>query len=404
MVFSNQLQRNTGIVDPLIFSDEISDSWFWYHGYTTIKNHFIVRKDIDPCSQPLTLSGQETEFRIPNIADKCGPMQLRWKQQPLTDIGGTFRRFNDFHGFVAWEKIELLYSTGEIYRLFPEDCYKRFRQHKGIEERDAEAERIAGDKTVLERDALALTVQEMILDIPFPHTRGTSRWLEIMQLAHEPRVKVHWRTLENVVQTDFATVGGGGITDVKLTTTYVHLDGDERDSNTVRTESEDGIIRLFHDFKVEKKIVSAGATDARIEIKNFRTSTRSISFILRLATDVTTARGNDFFGNLLQIDDFFLEGADGKIIETVNDKYMRTYLHPLYHEGPHGDFIYAWEFGMTPDDLLNASGSYNFGNTTNATLIINFLVALGADVEVTMMADEYNTHQHVRGDLQTNFK
>jgi hypothetical protein len=411
MVYSNQLQRNTGIVDPLIFSDEISDSYFWYHGYSTIKNHFLVRKDIQPEQSSVALGGK-TIFKIPNIADKAGPVQLMWTQSNVTS-DGTYTRYNDFLGFIAWEKIELIYSTGEIYVLYPEDCFKKYRQIQGIEQRDAQAEIIAGDKTPTQRDALALTDQELIVDLPFPHARATSRWLEIMQLAHEPRVEITWKKQEDIIETDGTAASvlqdndaAVAISNPTLRVTYVHLDGDERDANTARTESEDGIIRLFSDFRIENVIIPSGTTgEYTIKINNFRTSTKLFAFMLRLNSDVTTNYANDWFGNLQSIEWWQLEGADGKIIEPIEDRYNRFYLHPMYHAGPAGEYLYEHSWALAPDDFLNATGSYNLGNTTNATLRISFgSDTTDEDILCTMIAEEYNTHQHVRGDLLKNFK
>ena len=401
MVYSNQLQRNTGIIDPLIFSQHITDSYFWHHGYSTVKNNFIVRKDVDP--QAGASFGGHQNFKIPQIADKWGPTQLIFTLSAIPDNGDANRRYQDFVGLIAWETIELLYSTGELYTLCPEDAFLKYRQLHNVETRDAMGELIAGDKSQAQRVTLAQSAQTLIVDLPFPHCRGTSRWMEIMQLAQEPRVRIKWRTIDDIVQTTGPSPAIT-ITNVKLRCAYVHQDGDERDSNTARTESTDGIIRLFDDFKTQTNRIAAGVTTQAIKLNNFRTSSKRIGFIVRLQSDLDTARAKNYFGNLQPIASFSLEAADGKIIETVEDRYYRYYLHSQWHGAPAGDFIYEWSFALAPDDYLNASGSYNFGNTTNATLTITFPAPLAAGVEVTTVVHEYNTHQHVRGDLLKNFK
>jgi len=379
MVYSSQLQRNTGIVDPLIFSEMITDSYFWYHGYSTVKNHFVVRKNVLPENTTVTF-GSKTTFRLPIIADKCCPLQLVWTAPAITS-DGTYTRYQDFLGYVAWERIDLLYSTGDIYQLTPEDLWMKYRQSLNIEHRDSVAEMIAGDKSPSQRDTLATTAQTLYVDLSFPHTRATSRWLEHMQLAHEPRVEVIWRRKEDFIETDGTAASvldtnGNAIafTDCFLRATYVHLDGDERDANSSRVESEDGIIRLFDDFKIEEANIPANTSgEYTIKMNNFRTTTKKFAFIIRRSSDLQTSYAKNYFGNLVGITSWWLEGADGKIIEPIEDRYNRYYLHSLYHTGPAGEYIYEASFAIAPDDLLNATGSYNFGNTTNATLHITLV-------------------------------
>lgn len=404
MVFSNHLHRNTGIVDPLIFSEATEDSYFWYHGYRTIKNFFLVRNDVVPQESGITWGGK-SNFKIPNIADKWGKVQLMFQVGILTTTGGTFRRFEDFLGFLAWEWIELAFSTNEVYTIYPEDLWKKYRTSLGIEHRDAEAEIIAGDKSDAERDALATATQQMIVDLSFPHTRSTTTWMEIMQLAQEPRIQIKWRNLQEIVTTD-GTVPVASLNDIKLRCTYVHFDNDERDNNTFRVEQEDGVIRLFDDFKLEQSpIIPSGTVgEHRIKINNFRTSTKTFSFIVRPYEALNTPLNNDHFGSMIPVSSYYLEGADGKIINPIEDLYYRFHLFPEYHEAPAGEFLYEVNFGLEPDNLIDASGSYNFGNATNITLVLVFNAVLEGDFVCTMMANEYNTHQHVRGDVQKNFK
>jgi len=404
MVHSHQLHRNTGIVDPLLFSEDTIDSYFWYHGYKTIKNFFLVRKDVTPNESAPALGGI-SNFKIPIIADKWGTVQLMFKLGALGVTGGTYARFVDFVGYCAWEYIELDFSTNEVYTIYPEDLFLKYR-HLCIEHREAEAEIIVGDKSDAERDLAATAEQQLIVDLSFPHTRATSHWMEIMQLAQEPKIIIKWKTLAQIVNTD-GTSPVATLSDVKLRCTYVHFDNDERDNNTERVEQEDGVIRLFDDFKMEiSDDIPIGTTgERRFKINNFRTSTKTFTFLVIVKEDRTTPLDNNYFGNLQPISKFYLESADGKIIEPIEDLYSRFYLWPLHHEAPAGDFIYEINFGLEPDNLIDATGSYNFGNATNITLVVDFgTVATTEILQIIMCVNEYNTHQHVRGDIQKNFK
>jgi len=382
----------------------------------------LTRRDVAP-AESTPRFGTKTIFKLPIIADKMGPMQLFFTLPILTPVAPTNAvnpRYMDFVGYTAWEKIEFLYSTGELYTLYPEDIYSKYRRALREEQKDAMAELVAGDKTIPSRIALATATQNLIVDLPLPCSRAMHRWLELMQLAHEPRIEVTWKNLADIYQCDNA----GGTIDltqqlscVKLRVTYVHLDGDERDSYSAHTETQNGIIRLIDDFKMEKAIVPNGTPigEYRIKLNNFRTSSKNFAFLIRTNASVLSDpfTGNKYFeliqgphnnGVTYTIKYWYLEGADGRIFDPVEDQYNRYYLWPLHHVSPASNALYEWNFAISPDDLGNATGSYNFGNTSNATLVIYFEQALQEDLLVTMMVNEYNTIQHVRGDLIKNFK
>jgi len=425
MSYSHHLQKNSGIIDPLILDTLVGSSYFVYKGYSTTKNYFIARRDIAPAEAAPTWGGKSS-FKIPIIADKVGPIQLLFTLPPIVpQVQGATPaavnpRWQDFIGYVAWERIELIYATQEIYTLFPEDCWFKYRRFYREDQKEAIATLIRGDLTVPQRINDALAPLEIIVDLPLPHTRSMNRWIELMQLSHEIRVEVTWKNLNNLVQDD----NGGGydptqvLTNVLLKATYVHVDGDERDFYTMSTENENGIIKLIDDFKMEKYIVPTGTPfgEYRIKINNFRSSTKIFKFIIRRwsLTQQNEMTGNRYFdqlqgpidipGTIYTIKYWYLEGADGRIMEPVSDRYNRYYLHMMYHNSPPSTCFYEWSFAMNPDDPNNGTGTYNFGNTTNLTLVIYFNQQLAEPLEITMAVNEYNTIQQVRGDMMKNFK
>jgi len=403
MVYSNQLQRNTGIVDPLVFSDAITDSYWWYHGYSTCKNNFVVRKDIYPDTSGFTWAGKPI-FRLPSIADKVGPIQLVSEIGPLTATGDPNPLFLDFLGYELFDRIDLIYSTSELFQITPENLYIGYRQMLTSEQQYSTSQLVAGDLSPTERTALAKTNQYLVTDLIFPHTKGTSRWMEIMQLAVEPRVEIYLRSLSDVANT-VGTAPAASFLNFFLRCTFLFIDADERDAITARTESEDGIIRLIDDFKAEWLEIPLGTVgEISLKLNNFRTSTKRLTFVVRHKTDLTTPLAKNYF-NLIPIQSWYIEEAGGRIIEPINSRYNVYYLNPLYHVGLSSVPIYEHSFAISPDDMLNATGSLNMGNTTNLLLKINVGPVATPDTwVVTCMSHEYNTHQHVRGDLLKNFK
>jgi len=363
--------------------------------------------------------GGQSDFKIPQIADKTGQWYLEFTVSALTATSNAFGsmgstathapRYVDWLGYYAWKKIQFDYGSNDVYTLYPDEQYIRAKQAYRVEQQDAIKEIVRGERTNSTREALATANQSFIVELLFPHSRGTSRWLELMQLAVEPRVTVYWQSLPNVVQMGGAVGPISNIVSMQMTTTFVHLDGDERDNNTMLTEDPDGVIRLFEEFRYEQftREVANGtpAGDISIKLNNFRTSTKSVILLFRNLADVNPAGGADAdYTNLQSLVFWYMEASDGRLFEPVQDRFNRFVLGPLWHVAPVGSLIYEWSWAMEPDDALNASGSLNLGSTSNLVLKINIANTLTQDMQLTVMAKEYNTHQHSNGDLIKNFK
>jgi hypothetical protein len=413
MVYQSQLQRNTGVIDPLIISDDIVDSYWYYVGYKTTKNFYKFYKDISPDKEGVQFGGSTT-FQIPSIADKVGNMYLKFSLSaisatvPVTDHDP---RYVDFIGYQAWQKIVMEYGGNEIYTIYPEECVVRMKQSYDIQRQDAIRELVAGDRTEARREALATQQQDLIVDLPFPHTRGTTRWLELIQMAVQLRITVYWRPLNAITQIGASTTGvSATLLNICMRCALVHQEGDERDNNTSRIERPDGILRLFEDIKYEsftQQLVSGtlGGVDIPIKLNNFRSSTKSLVFFLRQLNEANPGPTDvPNYTNFQRIALFSLEATDGRFFEPVEDKFNRFVQWPQWHISPAGPLMYEWSWAMEPDDVLNASGSINLGATTNLILKIQLPATLTADHILTVVGKEYNFHQQSRGDFIKTFR
>lgn len=408
MADSSRLNHQKDLMSPMAFSAEIQHSPFLYHGYDTTKNFYVVRKDITPANPVADYAGSITEFRVDATHDKTGPIQLFFTLPAFALPGGSvFARYVDFIGFAAWEKIELNYSGQNVYTIYPEDLFEKHRRLPGVEARDAINELIAGDKSAAERDALARAGQTIIVDLNFPFTRGTSRFLEIQQLAQYITIKVFWKNMREIIQHDvLALPAGASITDVKLRITNIHVEKDERDHHTASTQLEHGLIKLYEDFQSQIERIPAATTGQyELNLRNFDTLVKRFGFILRLYSDLQTDWTNQPFENLQPIVRWKLVDASGDITEWIEDRYNRFYLHRIYHDAPAGEYIYAHSFVLDPDDLLNCTGGFGIGNSTNPKLVLDFGgVVTAGDIQCYMFANEYNLTHQVRGDLQPAFR
>lgn len=415
MVYQNQLQRNTGIVDPLVFNKNIEASYFHYIGFRTVKNFYKFYRELAPDKAGVTWRGT-TEFKIPPNADKLGPLILEFDVGPINATVNQNQqalhlpRYVDWLGYYAWSKITLEYGPNELYTLYPDEQFIRAKQSYDIQRQDALKELVAGERTDARREALATTTQRLYVELMFPHSRSTNRWLEIMQCAVEPRVSVHWKPLHEIVQLSNSTLDGDSslLSNVKLRTTLVHLEGDERDENTARIENIDGVTRYTEEFRYEKftrEFTQGTSGEVFVKLNNFRTAAKNIILLLRKLAEVRPgANDSPNYTNLQPIASFYLEASDGRIFEPIDDRFARFYLHPQWHIAPCGDNIYEWSWAMEPDDALNCTGSLNLGGASNLLLKITLPAALDEDCELTVITKEHNFIQHSRGDLAKTFR
>lgn len=412
MVYQSQLQRNTGVIDPLVYSDSLSDSYYNYTGYTTKKNFYCFYKDIAPDKTGVDWGGK-TEFRLASMADKLGKIWMKFRAGPLTagTPGDHDPRFVDWVGCHAWSSILMEYGNNEVYTLYPDEIVLRAKQSLEIADQDAIREMLAGDRTDSRRENLASVNQDFIVELPFPFTRGTDRHMELLQKAQEPRITVNWRPLNTIAQLG---VGGANpsctLSNVSLRCQLTHLEGNERDDNTARLEHPDGILRLYEDLKYETntrdfKDGTPAMTEIRVKLNNFRSSTKSLIFYLRKLSEVRPGAGDEpNYTNFKRIFDFYLEATDGKFFEAVDDRFNRFIQWRDWHKAPSGPLIYEWSWAKEVDDVLNASGGINLGSASNLTLVIRLPSALVGDHELQIMAKEYNFTQDSRGDMMKIFR
>lgn len=417
MVYQSQLQRNTGVVDPLVYSNSISDSYFNYTGYRVSKNFYKFYKDIAPDKSGISLGGK-SEFRLPSMADKLGKVFLMFRLSAIDATGldpaDHDYRFVDWVGCHAFSSIVLEYGSNEIYTVYPDEIVLRTKQSMRIEDQDRVRELLAGDRTESRRENLASTNQDFFVEIPFPWARSTDRHVELLQKSQEPRIAVNWRSQSQIIQVGAnSTLSANATTlsNVALRCALTHLEGDERDDNTSRLEHPDGILRLFEDLKYEKltrelKTNTVGGTEIAIKLNNFRSSTKSLILLLRKLGEVNYGgTGEPNYTNFQRITSFYLEATDGKFFESVEDKFNRFVQWGEWHPmTPSGPLIYEWSWAMEPDDVLNASGGINLGSASNLTLKLVLPATLTEDYELTVIGKEYNFTQDSRGDMMKIFR
>jgi hypothetical protein len=261
---------------------------------------------------------------------------------------------------------------------------------------------------------LAAATQEIIYQVDFPFTLSTDRYLELRALAYAPTVRVWWRSLSNVVQTD-GTVPVSTVTNMTMTQYQVHFDAEERDHHVLATETNHGLLKFHEESKVEysspSNLIPSGTSgEFEIELKNWKTEMRFIGFFIRPRANITPANlaTNLWYetSTFLPIERFrILTGSNEEVIPWIKSKYNLYVMHEQYYFGIPGAYMYFYSWDDHVMDELNAHGAYNFQGLINPKLVLDLgTSAVGADYDVTIIRSMFNFHQVVRGDLSTQFQ
>jgi hypothetical protein len=423
------LARQFGLMSGLAFNEDYTKSPYFYRGYSTMPNSWHELKSITPDVKEVTY-GATTEFRIPVQFDKLGQTTLAWTQAILTTTGGAYRRFCDWFPLALIEKIEIIADNTVVFTHAPEKKYLRVQKFVATEERDAEAACLFGNLSTAQRNTAATAVQDVIYDIPFQYTLAPDRYLEMRALADAPTLRITWRRLEQVVQTD-GTVPVSAISNLRLLVNAIHFEAGERNVHVLLTEKDHGIVRFIEESVVVPRhstcIIPAShfggggapVSTHKVDLKNFKTDVRMISFWIRKkanydpanlarnlwyeSTELTNA-GVPWIKNFRLI-----SGAGEEITPWVTAKFNTLTEHIANFYGAALPGLYFISFAIHPMDELNASGSYNMNNIQDPQLELelNNFGSGGAgaeDLEVIIMRSQFNTIQTVRGQISRQFQ
>jgi hypothetical protein len=418
-----QLQRQQSIMGALVYDDHPENSKYMYQGYTTnnpsykeYKTYYPVNKDWQPNSY--------NDFNIPTYCDKLGMIQLVWRQGALTDTGGSSGsyapRFADFFPLSLIERVEVLYGNNIVFTHRPHKKFYRIAKHFTEETRNIKAAELAGLLTPAARYSLAQSEQYIIYDLDFPFCMSPDRFMEVRALACEPVIRVYWRDLPSVVQTN-GTNPISTITDLKMIGFQVHVLPVEKDLFILQTETENGIVRLQEETRVDISPSNAmmGTTGAgfsgvfQYPLKNYKTDIRFLAFWIQPAANLARNMANNQrweTGTFLQCRRFrLITGSSEEIIPWIDGPFNQLRMHDQYYFSPAQTWpIYFYTWDDTPMDELNGDGAYNFQALQDPMLEIDmgttYTNSTNGPYNITVIRSIFNMWQMIKGDLSTQFQ
>jgi hypothetical protein len=412
---SAHLNRQFGVISAFIYNELLDATKYAYRGYRTERAKHFEYKTVSPVVSTVTLgAGNYTDFELPPHADKIGQISIKWDQSALTTTGGTYRRFCDYFPLVLVEKIDLVYGSNTVFTHRPEKKFWKIKHHLSQESLATESALLFGELSTTQRNTLAAATQTVIYNVDFPFCLGTDRFLELRALAYQPTVRVWWRNLNNVVQTD-GTAFVSTVSNISLIAYQLHFDAEERDLHVFSTETDHGLIKLHEEAKVDystaQNMIPTGTSgEFEIELKHWKTEIRFLAFFLRPRANITPpnpAKNLWYETHTFRPINRFriLTGSNEEVIPWIDGKFNLYVMHEQYYFGIPGAVMYFYSWDDHPVDEMNPHGAYNFQGLVNPKLVLDLgTTALTEDYDVTIIRSMWNFHQLVRGDLSKQFE
>lgn len=396
---------NVGGLDEVFLSRSLQDSPFVYRGYRTATNYGWSLIEVDPTQQGGF--GGKTVYDLSLEGDFIGKVVREIKVSPGDATNDTYFRYVDFLGHAITEKYVWKYGTNnlpEYTDLMLHEYY--YGKVMSREEQETADDRLAGNKSPAERDALAQSEQVLEVEVPAHWSRDPTMYVHQHSLAQELRLTCTNRALKHLLDHDgVAGSEGAQITSEKLKVFYYSVNNKETNAVTSMHQIEDGLTYAVTTHQeIPQTRIASGNTTAQISLRNFTFPQAGLFVSVRKASDVdgTAGAGNtpsDYY-NLQAIQKADCCASAGVFVEEQTDQFNRRYLQPmLFHSRP-GSNIFYINFSFDPTEPVDSLGHLSIGNFTNPVLNITFNTALDEDHLVDVFGLSKEVVQAAYGDLQ----
>lgn len=339
-----------------------------------------------------TLSHQDIHFELPKVASLTDDVYLesRFPPHQVTPLGAQVR-YTDWLGLAFWERFNMRYGANEVFEIHPEDEYIRIRKTLGLERLESMRERVAGDQTSAQLQALLVngTGQDhLITPIYVPFGDELMCALPIVDLSQKTRYSIRCRSLSDVTYNPTnAVLTPQGPYQFRLVFEVVHLTGDETAMFIRLAEKAQGISYMIHQHQRQESEHATTLTGSKIT-SQLRGITRPIMF-LNWALIPSRLRNNTGFNDYFmynpsppapfppgmnpysRIDRWGIDANGQTIQREVHRRHTVYYNYDKFNHGFSGEDMFDQMYAQFPHATNVASGYLDYANLSNATLNIH---------------------------------
>lgn len=382
----NFLKSLVGPESGFQFDEDPESSAFIKTGYYTSTPHIDARYLLKPQTQYSDYNNQTIVIRIDKDHDFAGLCEIIVPFKPLSAVGAyTYLRRSDWLGFAVIKEISIKHNTHTLQNWQGDCMFPHYLLESTQETRAHWDHQILGGLSTVQREFLSGTsvVARCPLDLFGWWAKNTHRYMNTQSFSDEIKMYISFYDKSEWIQTDATGAVTGEIGPVTINS-EIHDVGLYLQQHYI-TESERvvhhhkqlnvGTLEPFVDYvNVGRQTIKALQDKFfQVELKNLNMPVRHLCFVVRRASDLTTAYQKNYFRyyNILGFGGT-AASSGGEFLPYTSYKYMCGRIWDQYHSS-HKDTKYAigfWSPTFAPEDHINELGCLHFGNINTPYLNI----------------------------------
>lgn len=398
------LNTKYNIADPLHLADYMpGNSAYGYKGYMKLPNREEEVLYITP--DGVVDWGKTIRFKIPKRWTFVGDIQIESQVSAVTANGGGTARLVDFAGFRICDKATARYGSNQVQDVTHEDLIRVHKLFKRKNIREAEAQLVGGDLSILERETRGLAAQTFLTDIPFWWTHHPSLNLNRDALSHDLEILITTPSLADISQGTSGTTPSATLNSLQLRVRGIHVEDHERDDHTAATLQGAGVVMAIRDFERQfDNVLPSGQTVYQVPLTSLKGLCTDFRFTVKNASQKTSGGtiNNDPYSNLA-VASWEIKAGGVQIVDSRTDLQDQFYYRPRDHISDVATRLYGYTPALDPEDLINSTGHHNYSGFTQPTLYITFASAPLVSIVVDVWMMTLNTVQHSKAEILKNF-
>ena len=408
---SNVISASTGQEDRALHS--VDNAIFMPKQWSRMPRHAKDVKEI----QPVNGAAYNTTlvFDIPENAELLTDLHLEIETGTAdASASATAAAWVNGLGYEIWESMELVSGNEIMQTLFSEDCKLFDSLHNTIRDDDRDAVLYYQGRSLAQRQADApagiLQNQSLVIRVPFYFTKSLRQALFLPHFERNLRVRIKIRPIESLVYADAATaLANVSGFQAQLRADYMHLEQLHR-SELLDLFVDNAVPYLIGDHqrhRQERFTRDAKASQVyQLQLRNLRGPIAALVFGVRALVDAdqsnsTQLRAPDAY---LPFTSYAVQDSNSTIVPTQTFNYDQYVERRRHWEGPVGNNIAAHTFARLPMREDEATGSANFRNYFNATLLIDVSNLAAGDYSIDVIAQLRNWVTHKGGTAVRTFQ
>ena len=456
-----QGNTGTGVMAPLL--EDTVNCPFMHKGWNTHSKYHIERLDVSPCCT--ASMGGITNFVIPKIQDQIGEVQLilKFRFDAIGSVADVAYRNFYTAGLVpgacyaAIREVKVSYSTGATQRITGEEIYIFDHLRHSTNDKylldgltdisnataasanteDSTSRVSAGFYDPVVSGNIDGTGIEVVytVNLPLWWTLDPSLYLEYLTLANDLRIDVEFNPMNSILKVnrglntnlpipDIANgpdIRNAMLVSAKLRVMHIHLPNHRRlKLHQSVNQTQEGVLKKTVDYERHNRIGinAVGMTHYEVNLTNFRSPTIALIFYLRKKADVDSrvllgaagqagrgqrATSGPTYWDLQTVGRHHLKGNNVILYPEVDDVYCRYYVGGRHWNNDTPSNMYTINFTIDPQNVVDSTGSLDFGNIHNPTLVLDWDTPITGDYYLDVIALTHNFTQLKGGDMISVF-